>query len=239
MRRFGRKQDVETLSAELKVTAMWFDLLRLDGRSLVDTPHHERFAALSALDAARVVPHVVTADLATAEAFYDRALEAGHEGIMAKATAAPYATGGRGSAWLKIKPAHTLDLVVLAAEWGHGRRRGWLSNLHLGALDSSTGEFVMLGKTFKGMTDAMLEWQTRRLQELEVSREGIVVQVRPELVVEVAFNDVQESPIYPGGMALRFARVKRYRDDKRPKDADNVETVRAILRGETRKRRSR
>jgi len=239
MRRFGRKQDVETLAAELKVTAMWFDLLSLDGRSLVDAPQRERFAALAALDASRVVPHVVTSDLATAEAFYDRALEAGHEGIMAKATGAPYVAGGRGSAWLKIKPAHTLDLVVLAAEWGHGRRQGWLSNLHLGALDSSTGAFVMLGKTFKGMTDEMLEWQTHRLQELEVSREGIVVHVRPELVVEVAFNDVQESPIYPGGMALRFARVKRYRDDKRPQDADTVETVQAILRGETRKRRSR
>jgi DNA ligase-1 len=239
MRRFGRKQDVEALAAELKVSAVWFDLLSLDGRSRVDAPQHERFAALVALDAAHVVPHALTGDLATAEAFYDRALEAGHEGIMAKASDAPYVAGGRGAAWLKIKPAHTLDLVVLAAEWGHGRRRGWLSNLHLGARDPSTGEFVMLGKTFKGMTDEMLEWQTKKLQEIEVSREGIEVRVRPELVVEVAFNDVQESPIYPGGMALRFARVKRYREDKRAEDADTVETAQAILRGETRKRRSR
>src|SRR5262245_4908685 len=239
MRRFGRKQDVETLATELKVSAVWFDLLSLDGRSLVDAPQRERFAALEALDPAHVVPHALTGDLPGAEAFYDRALEAGHEGIMAKATGAPYAAGGRGAAWLKIKPAHTLDLVVLAAEWGHGRRRGWLSNLHLGALDPGTGEFVMLGKTFKGMTDEMIEWQTKKLQELEVSQEGIEVRVRPELVVEVAFNDVQESSIYPGGMALRFARVKRYRDDKRAADADTVETVRAILRGETRKRRSR
>jgi DNA ligase-1 len=239
MRRFGRKQDVEALAAELKVSAVWFDLLSLDGRSLVDALQRERFAALAALDASRVVPHLLTGDLPTAEAFYDRALEAGHEGIMAKAPDASYVAGGRGAAWFKIKPAHTLDLVVLAAEWGHGRRRGWLSNLHLGALDPSTGEFVMLGKTFKGMTDEMLEWQTQKLKEIEVSREGIEVRVRPELVVEVAFNDVQESPIYPGGMALRFARVKRYREDKRAGDADTVETVRAILRGETRKRRSR
>jgi DNA ligase-1 len=239
MRRFGRRQEVKKLAAELKVTPRWFDLLSLDGRPWIDAPQHERFAALTALDEAHVVPHLVTSEVAAAEAFYDLALEAGHEGIMAKASSAPYAAGARGAAWLKIKPAHTLDLVVLAVEWGHGRRRGWLSNLHLGALDPSTGEFVMLGKTFKGMTDAMLDWQTQKLQELETSREGIVVHVRPELVVEVAFNDVQESSTYPGGMALRFARVKRYRDDKRASDADTVDTVRSILRGETRKKRSR
>jgi DNA ligase 1 len=147
---------------------------------------------------------------------------------MAKALGAGYAAGSRGSAWLKIKRARTLDLVVLAAEWGSGRRRGWLSNLHLGARDPAHDAFVMLGKTFKGMTDAMLEWQTARLLALEIGRDAYTVHVRPELVVEVAFNDLQESPQYPGGLALRFARVKRYREDKTAREADTIETVRAI-----------
>jgi len=159
-----------------------------------------------------------------------RALAAGHEGAMAKSLHAPYAAGRRGAEWLKLKAAHTLDLVVLAAEWGHGRRRGWLSNLHLGARDPATGGFVMLGKTFKGMTDEMLAWQTERLQGLEVSRDGHTVYVRPELVVEVAFNDLQASPQYPGGLALRFARVKGYRPDKSAADADTVATLQAIWR---------
>jgi DNA ligase-1 len=149
---------------------------------------------------------------------------------MAKALDAPYQAGARGAGWLKIKRAHTLDLVVLAAEWGHGRRRGWLSNLHLGARDPATDGFVMLGKTFKGMTDAMLTWQTQRLQELAIARDDHTVHVRAELVVEIAFNDIQESPHYPGGMALRFARVKRYRPDKRPEEADGIDTVRALYR---------
>jgi DNA ligase-1 len=174
----------------------------------------------------------VAEDAETAERFLDGALAHGHEGVMVKALDAPYEAGRRGAGWLKVKRAHTLDLVVLAAEWGHGRREGWLSNLHLGARDPSDG-FVMLGKTFKGMTDEMLAWQTERLLELETSREGIVLHVRPELVVEVAFDGLQASPRYPAGMALRFARIKGYRHDKRPGDADTIDTVRAIFQGST------
>ena len=158
-------------------------------------------------------------------------LARGHEGVLAKSLDVPYEAGRRGSGWLKVKPRHTLDLVVLAAEWGHGRRQGWLSNLHLGARDPASGGFVMLGKTFKGLTDEMLTWQTRRLQELAVTSTDWVVQVRPELVVEIAFDGVQTSPRYPGGMALRFARVLRHRPDKRPQEADTVETVRLLHAG--------
>jgi len=179
-----------------------------------DYPIHERFLdwGVSAFRAAN----------------FDAAVRHGHEGVMAKALDGAYESGRRGAGWLKVKRARTLDLVVLAAEWGHGRRRGWLSNLHLGARDPATGGFVMLGKTFKGMTDQMLAWQTERLLQLEIARDDYTVYVRPELVVEIAFNDVQESPHYAGGLALRFARVKRYRDDKRAADADTIETVRAI-----------
>jgi DNA ligase-1 len=155
---------------------------------------------------------------------------------MAKALEAPYEAGSRGAGWLKIKKAHTLDLAVIAAEWGGGRRKGWLSNLHLAALDPATGGFVMLGKTFKGMTDKMLAWQTERLLSLETSREGHVVHVRPELVAEVAFNEIQASPHYPGGVALRFARVKRYREDKSARDADTIETVRTLYQGQLHRR---
>jgi DNA ligase-1 len=175
-----------------------------------------------------VVPRLVTSDAADAEAFYAEALRRGHEGVMAKAVDAPYEAGSRGASWLKVKRTHTLDLVVLAAEWGHGRRHGWLSNLHLGARDPSGAGFVMLGKTFKGMTDEMLEWQTRELLARAIAREGDTVHVRPELVVEIAFNDLQASPQYPGGLALRFARVKGYRSDKRADEADTIETVRAL-----------
>jgi len=174
---------------------------------------------------------VVTGDPAVAADFAAGALRCGHEGVVAKALDTPYEAGRRGSAWLKVKPRHTLDLVVLAAEWGHGRRRGWLSNLHLGARDPESGGFVMLGKTFKGLTDAMLTWQTERLLELAEQRSDWVVTVRPELVVEVAFDGVQTSSRYPGGMALRFARVLRHRPDKSPTDADTVATVRAIHDG--------
>ena len=167
---------------------------------------------------------------AMAAAFVEATLAAGHEGVMVKDLASSYAAGRRGKAWRKLKPVRTFDLVVLAAEWGHGRRRGWLSNLHLGARDPATGGFVMLGKTFKGMTDDMLAWQTERLQALAVSREGPVVQVRPELVVEVAFNDLQASPQYPGGLALRFARIKGYRPDKMAADADTIDALREIWR---------
>jgi DNA ligase-1 len=177
------------------------------------------------------MPRIVTGDLAAAEAFYDDALRRGHEGVMAKSLSAPYEAGRRAPSWLKVKRLHTLDLVVLAAEWGHGRRQGYLSNLHLGARDEAGG-FVMLGKTFKGMTDEMLAWQTQALQALATGRDGIALLVRPELVVEVAFNDLQASPRYPGGLALRFARVKRYRPDKRADEADAMETVRAIYEGQ-------
>ena len=169
-----------------------------------------------------------TADPAEAERFLDRALEQGHEGVVVKALHAPYEAGRRGASWLKVKRAQTLDLVVLAAEWGHGRRRGRLSNLHLGARDPATGGFVMLGKTFKGMTDAMLAWQTEKLLELETRRDAYTVYVRPELVVEIAFDGVQGSTRYPGGVALRFARVKGYRTDKRADEADTIDAVRAI-----------
>jgi len=172
---------------------------------------------------------LVTDSPSEAQAFYAAALAAGHEGVMAKSLDAPYEAGNRGAAWLKIKRAHTLDLAVIAAEWGHGRRKGKLSNLHLGALDRASGAFVMLGKTFKGLTDEMLEWQTRELLAREVRRAGITVHVRPELVVEVAFSDLQESPRYPAGLALRLARVKRYRDDKRADEADDLETVRRVF----------
>jgi len=171
------------------------------------------------------VPRVITSNVEEAKAFEAGALDRGHEGLMAKSLSAPYAAGRRGSAWLKIKTARTLDLVVLAVEWGSGRRKGWLSNIHLGARDPANGGFVMLGKTFKGMTDEILEWQTRELLARETHREGHIVHVRPELVVEVAFNDVQRSPHYPGGVALRFARIKGYRHDRLASDADTIETV--------------
>jgi DNA ligase-1 len=230
MRRFGRKLDVAAMRESLPLSGYFFDCLYLDGAALVDRPQDERFAALAAsLPQAVVMPRLVTGDGAAAHAFVEEALQHGHEGVMAKAVDAHYEAGARGAGWLKIKRAHTLDLVVLAAEWGHGRRRGWLSNLHLGARDPASGGYVMLGKTFKGMTDAMLTWQTQRLQELAMARDDYTVHVRPELVVEIAFNDIQASPHYPGGMALRFARVKRYRPDKRPEDADTIDTVRTLF----------
>jgi DNA ligase-1 len=231
MRRFGRKLDVERLLRELPLTPFFFDLLYLDGAALLDEPLAGRAAALSeAVGPALVMPRIVTGSATQAGEFLRAALARGHEGIMAKDLEAPYEAGRRGSRWLKVKPTQTLDLVVLAAEWGHGRRQGWLSNLHLGARDPVGGGFVMLGKTFKGMTDEMLAWQTTRLLELEVARDEYTVHVRPELVVEVAFNDVQASPQYPGGLALRFARVKRYRPDKGAAEADTLATLEAIHR---------
>jgi DNA ligase-1 len=234
MRRFGRRLDVDRLAAELPLTPYFFDLLLENDDELLDRPQHERFGRLAAiLPAAAVVPSVITGELAVAEAFYRRAIEAGHEGVMAKAPDAPYEAGRRGSAWLKVKAVRTLDLVVLAVEWGSGRRKGWLSNIHLGARDPRTGAFVMLGKTFKGMTDEILAWQTTEFLAREVSREGHVVTVRPELVVEIAFNDLQASPHYPAGLALRFARVKRYRPDKTAAEADTIDAVRQIYREAT------
>jgi DNA ligase-1 len=229
MSRFGSRIDVERLRAERPLSPFFFDCLYLDGTALIDEPAAERFVALAdSLPPDLRLDHVVTEEIEQASAFLERVMKTGHEGVMAKMLDAPYAAGGRGRAWLKIKPAHTLDLVVLAAEWGHGRRRGRLSNLHLGARDPESGGFVMLGKTFKGMTDAMLAWQTERLLSLETRREGITVFVRPELVVEIAFNEVQASRKYPAGLALRFARVKRYREDKPAAEADAMDTVRAI-----------
>ena len=229
MRRFGRRLDVERLKAELPLTPFFFDLLYADGTALIDQPYEQRFEAL-----ARAVPEsarprrIVTGDVVEARAFFDATIAAGQEGLMAKALDAPYEAGARGAAWLKVKPAVTLDLVVLAAEWGHGRRQGKLSNLHLGARDPATGGFVMLGKTFKGMTDVMLQWQTTKLLELALTKEQYLVTVRPELVVEVAFNGIQQSSHYPGGLALRFARIVRYREDKRAEDADTITTVREL-----------
>jgi DNA ligase-1 len=230
MRRFGRRLDVDALRAELPLTPFFFDVLLHDGEEIIDHPLEERLALLDRvlLGAARV-PRVITDNDDEARSFQTDALEHGHEGVLVKSMIAPYMAGRRGSAWVKVKTARTFDLVVLAVEWGSGRRQGWLSNLHLGACDPATGGFVMLGKTFKGMTDELLEWQTKELLARETYREGHVVHVRPELVVEIAFNEVQRSSQYPGGVALRFARVKGYRPDKRAEEADTIDAVRALL----------
>jgi DNA ligase 1 len=229
MRRVGRRLDVEAMRAGLPLKAFFFDCLRLEAESIADRAARERFQALAtAVPAHAQMPRLITNTEAAAREYYQAALAAGHEGLMAKSLAAPYEAGNRGAGWLKIKRAHTLDLVVLAAEWGHGRRSGKLSNLHLGALDPATGQYVMLGKTFKGLTDAMLAWQTREFLRRETHRDDGTVYLRPELVAEVAFSDLQASTRYPGGLALRLARVKRYRDDKSPAEADTMEAVRRI-----------
>jgi DNA ligase-1 len=231
MRRFGRRLEVERVRGELPVTLFLFDLLYLEGRSLLDEPLARRWELLArTAPASLLVPRIITSSAEAAGAHHAAAVARGHEGVMVKAIDAAYEAGRRGRRWLKVKTARTLDLVVLAAEWGHGRRRGWLSNLHLGARDPATGGFVMLGKTFKGMTDEMLRWQTERLAELEERRDASTVYVRPELVVEVAFNDLQASPQYPGGLALRFARVKGHRPDKSAAEADTIDTLREIYR---------
>jgi DNA ligase-1 len=228
-RRFNRKIDLERMRAELPLSPFWFDLLYLDGQPLLDEGQSRRFAALRELSPpSALIPNVVTSDPERAAEFVDQAIAQGHEGVMAKAAASPYAAGARGQSWLKIKRPHTLDLVILAAEWGSGRRKGWLSNLHLGARDPSTGGYAMLGKTFKGLTDEILEWQTQEFLKAEVGRDAYTVYVAPQFVAEIAFNDIQISPRYPSGMALRFARVKRYRPDKTPDQADTVGTVRRL-----------
>jgi DNA ligase 1 len=230
MRRFGRKLDIARMRLELPIQAFYFDCLWCNKVSLVEQPARERFEVLSqVVPAALVIPRLITRSNDEAATFQERALAQGHEGVMAKSLDAPYEAGNRGASWLKIKKAHTLDLVVLAAEWGHGRRHGKLSNLHLGAFDARTQSYVMLGKTFKGLTDAMLEWQTREFLARETKSDQWSVHIRPELVVEIAFSDLQASPRYPGGLALRLARVKRYRPDKRVEDADTMETVRKIF----------
>jgi DNA ligase-1 len=228
--RFGRSVDIEAARAAQPLSVFFFDVLHRDGVDLLDAPGEERAAVL-----AQIVPpdqrvdRLITSDPGAAQKFLELTLAAGHEGLMAKSVTAPYEAGRRGAGWLKVKPVHTLDLVVLAVEWGSGRRTGKLSNIHLGALDPDTGGFVMLGKTFKGMTDAMLDWQTQRFQEIaDGPTDGYVVRVRPEQVVEIAFDGIQGSTRYPGGMALRFARVVRYRDDKSPAEADTIGTVRAF-----------
>jgi DNA ligase-1 len=233
MRRFGRRLEVDALRRELPLSAYFFDCLLSDAGVLMDRPALDRFEALQrALPEALRVPRIVTSDRTEAARFFDAALAQRHEGVMAKALDQPYEAGRRGAGWLKIKRPNTLDLVVLAAEWGNGRREGWLSNLHLGARDPQHGGFVMLGKTFKGLTDEMLAWQTREFLRREASRDAYTVYLRPEIVVEVAFNEVQASSQYPGGLALRFARVKAYRPDKRAEEADTIDTVRQIHAGQ-------
>jgi DNA ligase-1 len=227
--RFGSRRSVDELRRSTPLTPFMFDVLHANGDDLLDLPGSERAERLAAIvpEVMRVPRLVVESDDAAA-AFQADALARGHEGVLVKSLDAPYAAGRRGAGWIKVKPRHTLDLVVLAAEWGHGRRRGWLSNLHLGARADDGSGFVMLGKTFKGLTDELLGWQTEKLLELETRREGITVHVRPELVVEIAFDGVQTSPRYPGGVALRFARVLRYRDDKRADEADTLSQVVAL-----------
>jgi DNA ligase-1 len=234
MRRFGRKLDVEGMRATLPVSSFFFDCLFLDGSPLIDEPLVRRADVLARIaPPALVVPRLVTSSADAASAFVERAVLTGHEGVMAKALTATYAAGRRGHAWLKVKQARTLDLVILAVEWGSGRRRGTLSNLHLGARDTERGGFVMLSKTFKGLTDEMLAWQTKTLLELEIARDSYTVYVRPELVVEIAFNEIQESPQYPGRLALRFARVKRYRPEKAASEADTFATIQQIYKQTT------
>jgi len=225
-------QDTSSRAASLDgppLSVFLFDVLHLDGVDLIDLPDAERHASLaSAVPPALLMPRLVTSSAAEASEFFRDAVARGHEGVVVKSLDTVYAAGRRGAGWIKVKPRHTLDLVVLAVEWGHGRRRGWLSNLHLGARDPATGGFVMLGKTFKGLTDELLTWQTSRLLELESRRDAYTVYVRPELVVEIAFDGVQRSPRYPGGLALRFARVLRYRSDKPAAEADTIDMVRAL-----------
>ena len=232
MRRLGRMKDVAAMRESIPLTPFMFDALYLDGDSLLAHSYEERTRALRAIAPGVSVPRLFTAQPEEARRFLTQSLAAGHEGLMAKSLAASYVAGQRGFHWLKLKEATTLDLVILAAEWGNGRRQGWLSNLHLGARDPVSGHFVMLGKTFKGLTDEMLRRQTEQLLSLESRREGQTVFVRPELVVEIAFSDIQESPRYPAGLALRFARVKRYRPDKSPDQADTIQTVADLFKAQ-------
>jgi DNA ligase-1 len=229
MQRVGRKLGVEAARADLPLCAFFFDCLYLDGQVLVERPNSERWQALcAAVPEASRFTRIDVSTAAEGEAVLERALSSGNEGVVVKSLSSTYEAGRRGAGWVKVKPAPTLDLVVLAAEWGSGRRTGFLSNLHLGARDPESGKFVMLGKTFKGLSDATLAWQTQKLQELETERSEWVVRVRPELVVEIAFDGLQKSSTYPGGLALRFARVKRYREDKPASEADSIGFVRQL-----------
>jgi len=225
----ARTASLDSGGSSAPLSVFLFDALHLEGADLIDSEDQQRHAALArAVPAELLMPRLVTSSADEATAFFSGALAHGHEGVVVKSLDAKYAAGRRGAGWIKVKPRHTLDLVVLAVEWGHGRRRGWLSNLHLGARDPATGGYVMLGKTFKGLTDELLTWQTERLLALEDRRDSYTVYVRPELVVEIAFDGVQRSPRYPGGLALRFARVLRYREDKSAAEADTIDTVRAL-----------
>jgi DNA ligase-1 len=230
MRRLGRIKDVGAMRESIPLSPFMFDALYVDGESLLSRSYEDRTQILATLTPDAAIPRLITDQPEKAGRFLAQSLAAGHEGVMAKSLSSPYVAGQRGFHWLKLKEATTLDLVVLAAEWGNGRRQGWLSNLHLGARDPETGQFVMLGKTFKGLTDDMLRVQTQQLLALEDRREGQTVFVKPELVVEIAFSDIQESPRYPAGLALRFARVKRYRPDKSAQEADTIHTVTELFR---------
>jgi len=230
MQRVGRKLDVAAARADLPLRAFFFDCLFADGEVLAPQPNSARWQALcAAVPAEARVTRLAVVEASEAQAALESALASGNEGVVVKSLASSYDAGRRGAGWIKVKPAPTLDLVVLAAEWGSGRRKGLLSNLHLGARDPATGSFVLLGKTFKGLTDAMLQWQTEKLQEFATERSDWVVKVRPELVVEIAFDGLQKSSTYPGGLALRFARVKRYREDKPASDADTIQFVRELF----------
>jgi|SRR5579884_2328531 DNA ligase-1 len=231
MRRLGRIKNVDAVRRAIPLSSFFFDCLYLEGDGpLIAAPYRQRVEILAKIaPPASVVPSLVTSRADEVERFLKTALDAGHEGLMAKSLTSPYVAGQRGFHWLKLKAATTLDLVVLAAEWGHGRRSGWLSNLHLGARDPRSGQYVMLGKTFKGLTDEMLQWQTEKLLSLQTSRDEWTVYVRPELVVEIAFSEIQESPRYPAGLALRFARVKRFRPDKSAAEADTIQTVMTVF----------
>jgi DNA ligase 1 len=224
-----RGEEIDSGAPPEGVVTFLFDLLHVDGEDLLDTPLLDRAARLEAIAPQLRIPSVVTSEPDTAGRVLEEALSAGHEGIVVKDAASLYKAGRRGKAWRKVKPVRTFDLVVLGAEWGHGRRRGWLSNLHLAARDSDTGEFLMVGKCFKGLTDELLEWQTKELLARETGRQGIAVLVRPELVVEIALDGVHSSTRYPSGLALRFARVRRYRPDKSAAEADSVDDLRALL----------
>ncbi len=237
MSRFGRQDGGAADAGIPGLESRFFDILHVDGTDLVDLPLTDRLAALERVAGPWRIPGVITDDPDVAQGVLDEALAAGHEGVMVKAASSTYLAGRRGGAWRKVKPVHTLDLVVLAAEWGSGRRRGWLSNLHLGARDPDAAateggdEFVMVGKTFKGLTDELLRWQTERFPEIATEQTDFAVFVRPEIVVEIALDGAQSSTRYPGGVALRFARVRRYRPDKSPVEADTIDAVRALLPG--------
>jgi DNA ligase 1 len=245
MQRVGREQDADPVRRSLPLEVRCFDVLHIDGQDVLDQPLRDRRAVLDQLvPAEHRSASLVTDDVEAARAFLRAMLDAGHEGVLVKDLSAPYEAGRRGAGWRKVKPVHTLDLVVLAAEWGSGRRRGWLSNLHLGARDDRANPvsatlhphapgFVMLGKTFKGLTDELLRWQTAELLAREVAREGHALLVRPELVVEIALDGFVRSSRYPGGLALRFARVRRYRTDKTVAEVDTLTAARAIHAGET------